>query len=879
MNHNHRQSNGNGLTTSRALQIVLLVPFAISMMDVGRKQVGAVVQELQSDLKKNNDIDSKDFSASTGTLFSGTKIRSFPGKLRLQTASKQNVHLRTTHSSISKSSNEKLFPRMTDDCDRWAVVTTINPPKESVRSVAALKDWCLVIVGDTKTPNDYLKQSGLGLEGRSGVVFLSASQQQGISHPFVQRIPFQSFARKNVGFLFAIRHGAKMIYDFDDDNIFLDQMAPMGNLERRSLPVRYTTNHRHAPSSAFNPLPYMNPTEPNVWPRGYPLKDLARQLPADDIAFGSIDFSSVGVIQAVCNEDPDFDAVYRLTRTSLPVHFDNSPKAQRLLVPRGKYAPYNAQATTHMYNAFWGLLLPWTVSGRVTDIWRSYFTQRILFDLNLALVYELPLVRHDRSPHNYTADMQADNALYMKTSALLEFLSNWKDHDASTTYLPARIERLTVALYERDYIGLDDVYGMQEWLLALLDVGYAFPVVPQGSVMMENSLRVNVEPNLEGQVYVASPAFNVGKDGRTYQDHIEKTGLQGSENLFNEWLKGGKVYKRPSEETILKLVIMTKNEWPLLKDWILYHGELLGFENLYVLDGSTDKVSIAFLKYARDNLGANVLFSSANLNDLENQLSEVGKEISKASDFVIKMDTDEFLTAYTGDASCSYANENDSAMDYNCTLSPYSVKDTINQLQDVANGYRLKIGYTSDSNPNPGVAEICNAGEADNIGAFPLGDASPVNGFKTVSDSRTLTGLDLGGHKNYFAEPFAPAIRSGEPTNLSILHFHWRCLEHEVSNCRKAMVSHGWISEQDTDDVAKEKLLNSGNLKDVKDVCQLTQLTGKSGHKRLFFAQWLAGCITADNYYQGDSGKVNLDFQKFLSDAKSKPVIGACFQE
>ena len=41
-----------------------------------------------------------------------------------------------------------------------------------------------------------------------------------------------------------------------------------------------------------------------------------------------------------------------------------------VVTPTGSYAPYNAQATLHLYPALWSLLLPMTVHGRVSDIWR-----------------------------------------------------------------------------------------------------------------------------------------------------------------------------------------------------------------------------------------------------------------------------------------------------------------------------------------------------------------------------------------------------------------------------------------------------------------------------------------------------------------------------
>jgi hypothetical protein len=97
-----------------------------------------------------------------------------------------------------------------------------------------------------------------------------------------------------------------------------------------------------------------------------------------------------------------------------------------------------------------------------------------MHDLQLALVYAPPAVTHYRSAHDYLADFSVEQDLYLKTGALLAFLKDeWKDD--STTWLPQRIENLCIALYERDYIQLDDVYAMQEWLIALLNVGYRFP--------------------------------------------------------------------------------------------------------------------------------------------------------------------------------------------------------------------------------------------------------------------------------------------------------------------------------------------------------------------------------------------------------------------
>lgn len=145
---------------------------------------------------------------------------------------------------------------------------------------------------------------------------------------------------------------------------------------------------------AFNPYLYMGPSYNRSWPRGFPLDNLEesfeqfKEKPMSP-SFGDLPYSSVGVIQSLCNGDPDVDAIFCLARNEKgkSFTFDQSLSAKNLLIPFENYSPYNAQATTHMKAAFWGMFLPISVPGRVTDIWRSYFTQRIMKDIGLHLVY------------------------------------------------------------------------------------------------------------------------------------------------------------------------------------------------------------------------------------------------------------------------------------------------------------------------------------------------------------------------------------------------------------------------------------------------------------------------------------------------------------
>ena len=51
------------------------------------------------------------------------------------------------------------------------------------------------------------------------IYYLSVEDQQRIEMPFAKMLPWNSFGRKNLGYLYAIAHGAQVIFDFDDDNL------------------------------------------------------------------------------------------------------------------------------------------------------------------------------------------------------------------------------------------------------------------------------------------------------------------------------------------------------------------------------------------------------------------------------------------------------------------------------------------------------------------------------------------------------------------------------------------------------------------------------------------------------------------------------------
>ena len=174
--------------------------------------------------------------------------------------------LKFTSFNPSNSKPQSFVLPIHDTCSKWSVVTTIFEPSNPVRYQAMLSDWCLVVVGDKKGPLNY------DITNKSTFFFLSANEQIELIKHFsmINNIPWNHFGRKNVGYLYAILHGARMIWDFDDDNGLIGHMIPVDlshyltKGSERDSDKAIDSNHSYEvlsyPNSnetSFNPYPLM----------------------------------------------------------------------------------------------------------------------------------------------------------------------------------------------------------------------------------------------------------------------------------------------------------------------------------------------------------------------------------------------------------------------------------------------------------------------------------------------------------------------------------------------------------------------------------------------------------------------------------------------
>ncbi|MDQ3819315.1 MAG: DUF288 domain-containing protein, partial [Acidobacteriota bacterium] len=231
--------------------------------------------------------------------------------------------------------------------DRTAlVVTSIAGPNPILRAQAR---GCLehgldfFVIGDEASPTHFELE---------GCRFYGLAEQRVLPFRSAENCPTRHYARKNIGYLLAMRGGAQVILETDDDNI------PTENFwkERsRGQTVKVVSD-----AGWVNVFRYF--TDATVWPRGLPLDRIHAEVPQ----FESLPTEEVDcpIQQGLTDQNPDVDAIYRLT---LPIP-QTFRKDRRVALRSRTHSPFNSQNTAWWRDAFPLLYLPACCSFRMTDI-------------------------------------------------------------------------------------------------------------------------------------------------------------------------------------------------------------------------------------------------------------------------------------------------------------------------------------------------------------------------------------------------------------------------------------------------------------------------------------------------------------------------------
>ena len=282
---------------------------------------------------------------------------------------------------------------------KFIVITSIFKPTQAIESFSSLKDHQLIVVGDKKTPADWRYDN---------VIYLNVEDQLALSSSLANAIPYNHYGRKMLGYVYALKQGAEIIIDTDDDNIPYDGWkfpAFEGEFTSSAKDLGWVNIYHH-----FSDQP--------IWPRGLPLRNINDKRGKLQWQEGR-QSQKIGIWQGLADEDPDVDAIYRLT-SDTPCIFQ---KKDAVVLETGTVSPFNSQNTAIRKELFPLLFLPSFVTFRFTDILRGIIAQPILWQHGYKLGFTEATVIQKRNVHDYFKDFESEVPMYLHTEKSLEAVS------------------------------------------------------------------------------------------------------------------------------------------------------------------------------------------------------------------------------------------------------------------------------------------------------------------------------------------------------------------------------------------------------------------------------------------------------------------------
>jgi hypothetical protein len=314
------------------------------------------------------------------------------------------------------------------------VITTIFPPSRAISEFARM-GHDLIIVGDTKTPADWQHPR---------CTYLSIDAQIERFSRLARLIPTRHYARKNIGYLHAMTLGDRII-ETDDDNLPYNFFPNFLTEAEEVDVVRSTTGF-------INTFRRMLSDAKPIWPRGYPLNKIT-----DETALSVQKVTKhFPLQQSLADQDADVDAIYRLTNNAL-VTFDSEKKFA--LAPHS-YAPINSQNTYWHASAYLLMYLPGLVASRLTDIYRGYIAQRLVWELGGEVLFLSPSVYQERNPHDYLKDFAEEVPLYQRAEEFVRVLEDTPLHGS----LEEKMVQVYQALIAKQFLPAGELEILRAWI-------------------------------------------------------------------------------------------------------------------------------------------------------------------------------------------------------------------------------------------------------------------------------------------------------------------------------------------------------------------------------------------------------------------------------
>ena len=326
------------------------------------------------------------------------------------------------------------------------IITTINKPNHNMRMYdkgCRKNKWNFIVVGDKKTPKNFKLKHAEFINYKRKLEDIT----------FSKKCPINTYARKNIGYLKAIRNNSDVIVETDDDNFPLKNFFHPFSLYSESQ----TINKNKDWINIYNY--FVNKKDINkIWPRGLPLEKIKKN---NKEKIKKKRKKKNLIIQSLCNGNPDVDAIFRLMNPQKK-NF-NFIKDKKFFISKKSYVPFNSQSTIWHSEAFPLLYLPVTCTFRSTDIWRSLIAQIILNSDDKHILFQSPTVFQDRNKHDLMKDFESEVPVYLDSKKIINLLKDIKFKKGPKKYLGNLLKSYEILVQNNIFDKREIVY-VKSWI-------------------------------------------------------------------------------------------------------------------------------------------------------------------------------------------------------------------------------------------------------------------------------------------------------------------------------------------------------------------------------------------------------------------------------
>ena len=412
--------------------------------------------------------------------------------------SKGNFWLSSLIKNFNKKENQSdLYT------NKWIVMTTSKAPKnyfEKLLNIISKDTWNILVIergkkNKAKSWKKFIKENKIKSNNTfNKIIYLSLKDQKKLNYRTTELIPKDSYARKNIGYLYAIEHGAEEIFDIDDNIIFGNRLI---NTNITGFRLYYTNNISHM----INPYIYYG--RPDIWPRGFRYRDI--NINDSNIFYTTMENRLLckplifnGILKNL-----DLDSIFLQTKENIydqnkmiNIHF-----SYPLFYIPGNYAPINSKNTLFLYDVFPALALPISVSERVCDIWRGYLAQRYIWGYNRVIMYQNSDASFKEKISNVSLNLEKEKDLFFKIEKLLNCLDS--DIEEKNIKNPRIFFiKLIEILVKNKILDKNDLNMFKAFLKDLESFGFKYK--SDYKIKIDSNVNNYINTNPEFQFYIPS---------------------------------------------------------------------------------------------------------------------------------------------------------------------------------------------------------------------------------------------------------------------------------------------------------------------------------------------------------------------------------------